>query len=179
MTTNGRQFRLQSLSGTTKHLSLMITIKLTFLFRSNSVEFCNYFLYTKPSRHFLKFCSLWSMKMFGVTSLFFIQINNRSCLRGPNEQKVAISLHQFEVIHGALVAQKSDHISCKIKVKVHEKKKFISRPWRRSIEINYDAQKKYPTQGRLNEIFLGKPLDSFLSWQQFKKEKLEDKLTGA
>ena len=54
MTTNGRQFRLQSLSGTTKHLSLMITIKLTFLFRSNSVEFCNYFLYTKPSRHFLK-----------------------------------------------------------------------------------------------------------------------------
>lgn len=139
MTTNGRQFRLQSLSGTTKHLSLMITIKLTFLFRSNSVEFCNYFLYTKPSRHFLKFCSLWSMKMFGVTSLFFIQINNRSCLRGPNEQKVAISLHQFEVIHGALVAQKSDHISCKIKVKVHEKKKVY---FSTMTKINWDKLRR-------------------------------------
>ena len=50
----GRQFRLQSLSGTTKHLSLMITIKLTFLFRSNSVEFCNYFLLHKAFKTFFK-----------------------------------------------------------------------------------------------------------------------------
>ena len=136
-----------------------------------------------PQKKIKKRCiatNVWPFLFWqSFTYLFFIQIDNRSCLRGPNEQKVAISLHQFEVIHGALVAQKSDHISCKMKVKVHEKKKFISGPWRRSIEINYDALKKYPTQGRLNEIFLGKPLDSFFSWQQFKKEKLEDELTGA
>ena len=87
------------------------------------------------SRFFLNFAVFEnkngeSQQMFGPSyfdralhSLFFVQIDNRSCLRGPNEQKVAISLHQFEVIHGALVAQKSDHISCKMKVKVHEKKK--------------------------------------------------------
>ena len=50
-----------------------------------------------------------------IGKIFLQSLIIRSCLRSPNEQKVAVSLHQFEVIHGALVAQKSDHISCKIR----------------------------------------------------------------
>ena len=34
-------------------------------------------------------------------------------LRGSNEQKVYISLHEFKVVDGRLVAQKSHHITCK------------------------------------------------------------------
>ena len=37
-------------------------------------------------------------------------------LRGSNEQKVSISLHEFKVVDGRLVAQKSHHITCNEKV---------------------------------------------------------------
>ena len=50
-------------------------------------------------------------------------------LRGSNEQKVYISLHEFKVVDGRLVAQKSHQITCKSWKKVSK---------RRSIETNDD-----------------------------------------
>ena len=92
--------------------------------------------YCKRSNKKILFNAFVCLKDFLLSNHMSMKKIRKRNLRGSNEQKVYISLHEFKVVDGRLVAQKSHHITCKSWKKRSAK--------RRSIETNDDKLLRRP-----------------------------------